>query len=209
MTAMDDTIHFLITYDHDARRQISMERFLDDEMAVKAYGEREREFEDNRRIEVVLLGADSEDAIRVTHANYFEDTLALRIRDVMRTDVARVTDSAVLEDALAIMREKGYDQVPVEHSEDGTLVGVISARWLVEDDISTGPSAARKSIVRDVMRPTLKLPDGMVRLNGDDLVDDDDLEDYYRVHDFILIVDAEDKIKGIAQQWDVKHSVGI
>ena len=30
--------------------------------------------QDNPRVEVVLLGADSIEAIKVTHSNYFEDT---------------------------------------------------------------------------------------------------------------------------------------
>ena len=44
---------------------------------VDAYGEREREFADRPHIEVVLLGADSEEAIRVTHAIYFETDFSL------------------------------------------------------------------------------------------------------------------------------------
>ena len=45
--------------------------------AVDAYGEREREFADWSHIEVVVLGADSEQAIRVTHPIYFETDFSL------------------------------------------------------------------------------------------------------------------------------------
>ena len=65
------TIHFLITYDRSKRQLVKMERFQNGRKAVDAYGEREREHADRPQIEVVLLGADSEDAIRVTHPVYF------------------------------------------------------------------------------------------------------------------------------------------
>ena len=68
------TIDFLITFDHDARKQISVEEFRNTAQALKAYGEREEQYRDNPRVEVVLLGAESIDAIKVTHSNYFEDT---------------------------------------------------------------------------------------------------------------------------------------
>jgi hypothetical protein len=68
------TIDFLITFDHDARRQISLDIFRDTDKALKAYSEREAQYRDNSRVEVVLLGADSIEAIKVTHSNYFEDT---------------------------------------------------------------------------------------------------------------------------------------
>ncbi|MDE0319211.1 MAG: hypothetical protein OXI97_04960 [Acidimicrobiaceae bacterium] len=67
------TIHFLIAYNHDTRSRIVMEEYTNGERAVEAYGDLEREYEDRPRVEVVLLGADSEDAIRVTHPNYFDD----------------------------------------------------------------------------------------------------------------------------------------
>lgn len=67
------TIHFLIAYDHDARARVRMDEFTNGARAVEAYFDMEREFEDRPRVEVVLLGADSERAIRVTHPNYFDD----------------------------------------------------------------------------------------------------------------------------------------
>ena len=67
------TIDFLIAFDHDARKQISLEMFRDTARALEAYCELEEQYRDNPRVEVVLLGADSVEAIRVTHSNYFED----------------------------------------------------------------------------------------------------------------------------------------
>ncbi len=68
------TIDFLIAFDHDARKQISLEEFRDTARALEAYSEREEQYRDNPRVEVVLLGADSIEAIKVTHSNYFEDS---------------------------------------------------------------------------------------------------------------------------------------
>ncbi|MCY3954310.1 MAG: hypothetical protein OXG69_17505 [bacterium] len=71
------TIYFLLTYDRSERRLVNMERFRDNRVAAETYGERERQFADRPHIEVVLLGADSERAIRVTHPTYFEEDLSL------------------------------------------------------------------------------------------------------------------------------------
>ena len=68
------TIDFLIVYDHDARKQVSLEEFRNTAHALKAYSEREEHFRGTPRMEVVLLGAESIEAIKVTHSNYFEDT---------------------------------------------------------------------------------------------------------------------------------------
>jgi hypothetical protein len=71
--ARGKTIHFLITYDRSKRRMVDMERYRDGKKAVDLYGERERQYADQPHMEVVLLGADSEDAIRATHPTYFRD----------------------------------------------------------------------------------------------------------------------------------------
>ncbi|MCY3861107.1 MAG: hypothetical protein OXG67_03950 [bacterium] len=89
------TIDFLIAFDHDARKRISLKEFRNTAQALKAYSEREEQYRDNPRVEVVLLGAESIDAIKVTHSNYFDDTadalgnvlasLGLRPNPVSRT----------------------------------------------------------------------------------------------------------------------------
>ena len=68
------TIDFLTTFDHDARMKSSLEEFRNTAQALKAYVEREEQYRDNPRVEVILLGAESVDAIKVTHSNYFGDT---------------------------------------------------------------------------------------------------------------------------------------
>ena len=69
----DTTIYFLLTYDRSKLRLIDIEQYEDGDKAVDLYGERERQYADQPQMEVVLLGADSEEAIRATHATYFRD----------------------------------------------------------------------------------------------------------------------------------------
>lgn len=71
--ARGKTIHFLLTYDRSKLRLVDIERFRDGKKAVDMYEEREHQYADQTHMEVVLLGADSEDAIRVTHPTYFRD----------------------------------------------------------------------------------------------------------------------------------------
>ena len=71
--AVDKTIWFLITYDRKKLRMADMERLHNGENAVDMYEEREHQYADQPHMEVVLLGTDSEEAIRVTHPTYFRD----------------------------------------------------------------------------------------------------------------------------------------
>ena len=61
--AVDKTIWFLITYDRKKLRMADMERLHNGENAVDMYEEREHQYADQPHMEVVLLGADSEEAI--------------------------------------------------------------------------------------------------------------------------------------------------
>ncbi len=64
--------HFLLIFDHEQDRLIRVEEFGPDaDAALVAYAEREAEFADHKRVEVVLLGSDSLETVKVTHANYF------------------------------------------------------------------------------------------------------------------------------------------
>lgn len=69
----DTTIYFLLTYDRSKLRLVDIEQYQDGDKAVDLYGERERQYAEQLHMEVVLLGADSEEAIRVTHPTYFRD----------------------------------------------------------------------------------------------------------------------------------------
>lgn len=77
---MSKLIHFLLMFDHDTGTLICEEPYLDGDEAVAAYTAKEREVEEHhkeRRIEVVLIGSDSIETIRQTHANYFDGSVTV------------------------------------------------------------------------------------------------------------------------------------
>jgi hypothetical protein len=70
--------HFLLVFDHAAGQLVEIREFgRDSDAALVAYAEKENEFQDERRIEVVLIGSDSLETIKVTHANYFDGSVAV------------------------------------------------------------------------------------------------------------------------------------
>lgn len=70
--------HFLLVFDHTAERLVHLREFGEDgESAVAAYGACEVEYEDRPSIEIVLIGSDSLETVQLTHANYFDGTVAV------------------------------------------------------------------------------------------------------------------------------------
>lgn len=70
--------HFLLVFDHDKGQLVDTVEFGEDsDAAVVAYAERERLYQDSPRVEIVLIGSDSLETVRATHANYFDGTVAL------------------------------------------------------------------------------------------------------------------------------------
>lgn len=64
--------HYLLVYDRDADKLIETIEFGRNwKKAVDAYDKKEREYWGRPRIEVVLIGSDSLETIKITHANYF------------------------------------------------------------------------------------------------------------------------------------------
>lgn len=63
--------HFLLVYDLSAQRLIKQEKFDDGDLAAIAYAALEREYEGRDDLEIVLVGADSIETIKQTHAHYF------------------------------------------------------------------------------------------------------------------------------------------
>jgi hypothetical protein len=69
--------HFLIVYNRDAGELVRQMRFETSAEAMRARFAAEAEFRGQPEIEVVALVAESEDALRRTHARYFLDLAAL------------------------------------------------------------------------------------------------------------------------------------
>ncbi|MFT4042181.1 MAG: hypothetical protein QM673_03365 [Gordonia sp. (in: high G+C Gram-positive bacteria)] len=76
---MTQVNHFLLVFDHARAQLLDVQDFGSDErLAVQAYAEKEREhLQSGDSIEIVLIGSDSLDTVRVTHANYFDGTIAV------------------------------------------------------------------------------------------------------------------------------------
>jgi hypothetical protein len=69
--------HFLLIFDHASGTLLSHEEFGEVEAALDAYERAEASYESSADIEVVLVGSDSLETVRETHANYFDGTAAL------------------------------------------------------------------------------------------------------------------------------------
>jgi len=70
--------HFLLVFNHDEERLAELIEFEhDSEAALTAYAAKEREWRDKPRCEVVLIGSDSLDTVKLTHANYFDGSVAV------------------------------------------------------------------------------------------------------------------------------------
>ena len=69
---------FVLVYDQRLGKLVApIEEFEDTELGMARRFELERKFRDDPKIEVVMLGADSEEQIRSTHSRYFKTTAEL------------------------------------------------------------------------------------------------------------------------------------
>jgi hypothetical protein len=72
MTTKSGLEHFILVYDHAADKLIEEIPFgHDSDSAVKTYSDLEQEYRTRKSIEIVLVGSDSIETIKKTHANYF------------------------------------------------------------------------------------------------------------------------------------------
>ena len=75
---MRELSQFLIVFDHEQgalHQDVAV--FAVAAEALRAYDAAERHFAEQEHIEVVLIGSDSLDTVRRTHANHFDGTAAL------------------------------------------------------------------------------------------------------------------------------------
>lgn len=75
---MSSMQHFLLVFDHDLGRLVEEKHFgTDGATALAAYADKESQHAGNRRMEIVLIGSDSIETVQVTHANYYDGTVAV------------------------------------------------------------------------------------------------------------------------------------
>lgn len=70
---MNDLIHFLLVFNRTSGELVSIDKFEEQDLAISAFSLLERSHEDDDRIEVVLISADSVETLKKTHGHYFFD----------------------------------------------------------------------------------------------------------------------------------------
>lgn len=66
--------HFLLVYDHALGKLVDVIEFgKDSTAALKRYEQLEAEHREEPTMDIVLVGSDSLDTIKVTHRNYFDE----------------------------------------------------------------------------------------------------------------------------------------
>jgi len=68
--------YYVIVFDRKKRELVSLESFADSNLALKARFAKETD-NPGSRLEIVVLGAESEDALKRTHSRYFGDVQEL------------------------------------------------------------------------------------------------------------------------------------
>ena len=84
MTPRADHIqHFLLIYDRRKDRLMSHESFGEDvDAAMTAYRAAEIEYQDRSEMDIVLVGSDSPETVRITHSTYFTGAAARVLEQV-------------------------------------------------------------------------------------------------------------------------------
>lgn len=75
---MSQIQHFLLVFDHEVGELIDLQEFgANGDDAVAAYSAKEAELENRKLVDIVLVGSDSLETVRLTHANYFDGSVAV------------------------------------------------------------------------------------------------------------------------------------
>ncbi|MCQ3812582.1 MAG: CBS domain-containing protein [Acidimicrobiia bacterium] len=108
-----------------------------------------------------------------------------------------VTEQTLLCEAINSMRDNNFDQLPVV-SEHNRLVGAFTFRHIVLTGAEKWAEQAPSAVVSEIMEEPWE---GLDRNPCDEM--NDDLLGYFRNRDFAVVVDAQRKVVGILQLWDI------
>jgi len=91
MTSEADHIqHFLLIYDRRKDQLMSHESFGEDaDAAMTAYRAAEIEYRDRPEMDIVLIGSDSLETVKITHSTYFTGAAARVLQRVQELQPAR------------------------------------------------------------------------------------------------------------------------
>ena len=71
---MSSINNFLLIFDHAKNELLECQDFGQDvESATAAYAAAEREYQESHAIDIVLVGSDSIETVRLTHSTYFKN----------------------------------------------------------------------------------------------------------------------------------------
>lgn len=66
--------HFLLVFDHAVDKLVEVKEFgIDSTAAMAEYSAREKKYSDNLAVDIVLVGSDSLETVKITHGTYFND----------------------------------------------------------------------------------------------------------------------------------------
>ena len=83
--ALSPLKHFLIVFDRRTGTQLEVTEYQNSDVALAAYEQAEAERRDDKMIDIVLVGSDSLDTVRVTHTSYFREGItASNVEDYLR-----------------------------------------------------------------------------------------------------------------------------
>lgn len=81
------TRHFILVFDRRAGRLLQQLDFgTHASRAVAAYEELEREHHHNESMDILLVGSDSIETVKITHANYFDCSAKTVYADVLNIE---------------------------------------------------------------------------------------------------------------------------
>lgn len=84
--------HFLLVFDHTKDQLVELREFgTEAERATAEYGAAERKYRDQDAIDIVLVGSDSIETVKVTHSTYFEGIMKSELSKFLRLDRVPVT----------------------------------------------------------------------------------------------------------------------
>lgn len=70
---MSSIQHFLLVFDHVQDKLLEQREFgTDAALAMERYAEKEAQYRDSNAVDIVLVGSDSIDTVKVTHSTYFD-----------------------------------------------------------------------------------------------------------------------------------------
>lgn len=77
--------HFILVFDRSAGHLVEQLNFgTEAKAAVSKYEALEEQYRDSPHMDIVLVGSDSIDTVKITHANYFDGSAKHVYADVLR-----------------------------------------------------------------------------------------------------------------------------